>query len=367
MIAAARMHSEMIGEAADALGDSLTVVPAMRSKPSLDQRMVAASATAWAMPRCDAAAAERDDTLHLRATVSSRSPLRSWCEEGDQGGIHFTYVAGNNVAEGPVEPRTGEVDTLGPRDQHQVAKRILAQAVRTQVRGSVAPRYSFAVNEQVLTPARAGMVDVDFVHERIPESTTTPKLHSSVVQQPDVRGASCAGLPAAPRNERTAPATTGGIRDATAAVAIAWPIRAEELPAGSQERRSCSAAGRRAACGRPTGRRRGQAGALERRWLAGAGGAAPHMLRRRAPRAAPARCGDARSWQLTVSGTPSQEVRSKEGTSMARQTVLDLRAERLRTVWQQLPDRCRAEAVAIWTQLIMRAARRKPGKKGGPA
>lgn len=74
-----------------------------------------------------------------------------------------------------------------------------------------------------------------------------------------------------------------------------------------------------------------------------------------------------RAWHLTISGTPSQEVRWKEGTSMARQTVLDLRAERLRTVWQQLPDRCRAEAVAIWTQLIMRAARRKPGKKGGPA
>lgn len=51
---------------------------------------------------------------------------------------------------------------------------------------------------------------------------------------------------------------------------------------------------------------------------------------------------------------------------MARQTVLDLRAERLRAVWQQLPERRRAEAVTLWTQLIARAARSKPRKNGGP-
>jgi hypothetical protein len=49
---------------------------------------------------------------------------------------------------------------------------------------------------------------------------------------------------------------------------------------------------------------------------------------------------------------------------MQKQTSLDLRAEGLRALWQRLPERCRAEAVAIWTQLIMRAARRSPGKKG---
>jgi hypothetical protein len=38
------------------------------------------------------------------------------------------------------------------------------------------------------------------------------------------------------------------------------------------------------------------------------------------------------------------------------QTSLDLRGEGLRAIWKQLPERCRTEAIAIWTQLIARAA-----------
>jgi hypothetical protein len=38
------------------------------------------------------------------------------------------------------------------------------------------------------------------------------------------------------------------------------------------------------------------------------------------------------------------------------QTSLDLRGERLPSLWKQLPERCRAEAIAIWTQLIARVA-----------
>lgn len=49
---------------------------------------------------------------------------------------------------------------------------------------------------------------------------------------------------------------------------------------------------------------------------------------------------------------------------MPTQTRLDLRGEGLRTLWKRLPDRCRKEAVAIWTLLIARAAQSNSAKKG---
>lgn len=42
---------------------------------------------------------------------------------------------------------------------------------------------------------------------------------------------------------------------------------------------------------------------------------------------------------------------------MPRQMPLDLRGDGLRAVWCRLPERCRREAIAIWTQLVARAAR----------
>ena len=42
---------------------------------------------------------------------------------------------------------------------------------------------------------------------------------------------------------------------------------------------------------------------------------------------------------------------------MPRQIPLDLRGEGLRALWSTLPERCRRDAVAIWTQLVARAAR----------
>lgn len=42
---------------------------------------------------------------------------------------------------------------------------------------------------------------------------------------------------------------------------------------------------------------------------------------------------------------------------MPRQISLDLRGEGLRALWSRLPERCRREAVAIWTQIITSAAR----------
>lgn len=43
--------------------------------------------------------------------------------------------------------------------------------------------------------------------------------------------------------------------------------------------------------------------------------------------------------------------------TMPRQISLDLRGEGLRALWSRLPERCRREAVAIWTQIITSAAR----------
>jgi hypothetical protein len=42
---------------------------------------------------------------------------------------------------------------------------------------------------------------------------------------------------------------------------------------------------------------------------------------------------------------------------MPRQIPLDLRGDGLRALWCRLPERCRREAIAIWTQLIASAAR----------
>jgi hypothetical protein len=46
------------------------------------------------------------------------------------------------------------------------------------------------------------------------------------------------------------------------------------------------------------------------------------------------------------------------------QTSLDLRGEGLRALWKRLPERCRTEAIALWTQLIARAAQSTSPKKG---
>lgn len=44
---------------------------------------------------------------------------------------------------------------------------------------------------------------------------------------------------------------------------------------------------------------------------------------------------------------------------MSRQIPLDLHGEGLRQVWKLLPQRCRDNAVAIWTQLVARAVRER--------
>lgn len=49
---------------------------------------------------------------------------------------------------------------------------------------------------------------------------------------------------------------------------------------------------------------------------------------------------------------------------MPRQISLDLRRERLGALWKRLPERCRREAVALWAQLIARAAQSNSTKKG---
>lgn len=41
---------------------------------------------------------------------------------------------------------------------------------------------------------------------------------------------------------------------------------------------------------------------------------------------------------------------------MPRQIPLDLDGEGLRRLWNQLPEHCRRDAIAIWTRLIGRAA-----------
>jgi hypothetical protein len=43
--------------------------------------------------------------------------------------------------------------------------------------------------------------------------------------------------------------------------------------------------------------------------------------------------------------------------TMPRQMPLDLGGDGLRALWSRLPPRCRGDAVAIWTQLVARAAR----------
>ena len=50
-------------------------------------------------------------------------------------------------------------------------------------------------------------------------------------------------------------------------------------------------------------------------------------------------------------------VLSRREDTMPRQMPLDLRGDGLRALWSQLPERCRRDAVAIWTQLVARAAR----------
>jgi len=48
---------------------------------------------------------------------------------------------------------------------------------------------------------------------------------------------------------------------------------------------------------------------------------------------------------------------------MPTQTALDLRGEGLRALWKRLSEECRKEAVALWTQLIARAAQNRHKKK----
>jgi hypothetical protein len=46
------------------------------------------------------------------------------------------------------------------------------------------------------------------------------------------------------------------------------------------------------------------------------------------------------------------------------QTSLDLRGNGLRSIWNQLPERCRSDVVSLWTQLIARAAQKTTRNKG---
>ena len=49
---------------------------------------------------------------------------------------------------------------------------------------------------------------------------------------------------------------------------------------------------------------------------------------------------------------------------MARQQSLDFRGDRLVALWKLLPQQYRKEAVALWTQLIARAAQQPSKRKG---
>ena len=49
---------------------------------------------------------------------------------------------------------------------------------------------------------------------------------------------------------------------------------------------------------------------------------------------------------------------------MQRQQSLDFRGERLVAIWKLLPQQCRKEAVALWMQVIARAAQEKSKRKG---
>jgi hypothetical protein len=49
---------------------------------------------------------------------------------------------------------------------------------------------------------------------------------------------------------------------------------------------------------------------------------------------------------------------------MGRQQALDFRGERLAAVWMRLPPQCRKEVIALWMQVIARAAQEKSKRKG---
>jgi len=49
---------------------------------------------------------------------------------------------------------------------------------------------------------------------------------------------------------------------------------------------------------------------------------------------------------------------------MVRQRSLDFGTERLATIWKQVPERCRKEALALWAQLIAAAVQRRSKQKG---
>jgi hypothetical protein len=48
---------------------------------------------------------------------------------------------------------------------------------------------------------------------------------------------------------------------------------------------------------------------------------------------------------------------------MPRQRTLDFRGEQLGRLWSQLPDRWRQDVLAIYAQLIARAAQRPRGRR----
>lgn len=48
---------------------------------------------------------------------------------------------------------------------------------------------------------------------------------------------------------------------------------------------------------------------------------------------------------------------------MQKQRSLDLRGDGLATLWKQLPEPCRREAVTVWARLVAAAARISPKAK----
>jgi hypothetical protein len=63
-------------------------------------------------------------------------------------------------------------------------------------------------------------------------------------------------------------------------------------------------------------------------------------------------------------GRCSWRMGPQEEGAMPRQRTLDFRREQLGMLWPRFPERWRTEVLAIYAQLIARAAQRPRGRRG---
>ena len=146
--------------------------------------------------------------------------------ESGEGDPWSTYVWGSQIAEVEVDTESGEVTVLDVWAAHDVGKAINPQGVEGQVEGGVVMGMGMALMEEYVLeegiPKTGG-----FSKYILPTSLDIPRIHSLIIEDPELLGPHGAKGVGEPTSLPTAPAIINAIYDAIG-------VRIDTLPASPE-------------------------------------------------------------------------------------------------------------------------------------